>query len=468
MKTYTHIYFIGIGGIGMSSLARYFNHEGYKVAGYDKTETPLTKSLVEEGIMVKYDDNISTIPEEFKDSKRSLIIYTPAIPKEHSELNFYQNGEYEIIKRAKALGFLSRSKYLMAVAGTHGKTSTSTMLAWFNHIAAKDENSDIIGGGSAFIGGISKNLDTNMLLGRGDRLTVEADEFDRSFLQLYPDVALVTSVDADHLDIYNDHDSLKRNFTDFTNQIKKGGTLIYREGIDLKIENKDISHYSYSLDSKSSDFYGENITIGKDGYYTFDVITPTEKIESCRLGIPGIINVENSIGAIALLWCKGYDKESLKEATSSFRGVKRRFDLYINTPEIVYIDDYAHHPREISATLSSIRALFPNREVTAIFQPHLFTRTRDFATGFSESLSSADNVYLLPIYPAREEPIVGINSDMLLNDIDAKNKKVVSKEELMPLIKGLKRDIIVTFGAGDIDQFCLPIYEYLKEEYNIC
>lgn len=457
---YSNIYFIGIGGIGMSSLARYFLHENKRVGGYDRTETPLTKAIKSEGAEVKYDDCVDTINEAFKNKDNTLIVYTPAIPSSHSELNYFIDNGFNVVKRSQILGILSKDKYLMAVAGTHGKTSTTTMLAWFNSCAATNEDGQI-GGGSAFLGGISKNYDSNMVLGRGDRLSVEADEFDRSFLQLYPNVAIITSVDADHLDIYNDHETLKQTFTQFTSQIKPGGTLVYRYGIDLTINNDKITCYTYSCDDTRSDFYAKDLRCDNKGCYTFSIVTPDCVIDNIRLGIPGRINIENCVGALSLMWVTGFDKQKFIGAADSFRGVKRRFDFYINTPSLIYMDDYAHHPSELRATLESIKAMFPNRKITAIFQPHLYTRTRDFADGFAESLSLADQVILLPIYPAREEPIEGIESDIIFNKITSSEKQLIAKPNLVNAILNSHSDIFITFGAGDIDMFCTQIAEKL-------
>lgn len=461
MNRFENIYFIGIGGIGMSSLARYFKHEGKNVAGYDRTETQLTKNLVSEGIDVKYDDNVDTIAEKYLNKDNTLVVYTPAIPASHSELNYFKNEGFELVKRAKVLGLLSQGKYLMAVSGTHGKTSTTTMLAWFNKYAADDRNG-VIGGGSAFLGGISKNMDSNMILGAGKRLAVEADEFDRSFLQLNPDVALVSSVDADHLDIYGTHEEMKRTFTQFVSQIKAGGALVYRKGIDLTITNKNISCYSYSLDDVTSDFYARNISVDTLGCYSFDIVTPDVVIEGCKLGLPGLINVENCVGAVSLIWIAGFDEAMLKKAMLEYAGVKRRMDFYINTEDLVYIDDYAHHPRELNATISSVRRMFEGRKITAIFQPHLFTRTRDFAEGFSEVLSTVDSVILLPIYPAREEPIEGVNSEMILEKITIEDKKIVDKKNVLEVLENYDLDILITFGAGDIYTLCNPIFMKYK------
>lgn len=458
-REYKNIYFVGIGGIGMSAIARYFVNEGCAVAGYDKTATRITDALIGLGISINFDDSMDNVPNEFLNISNTLVVYTPAIPQSHEQLNYFINNNFEVVKRSKILGVLSEDKFLMAVSGTHGKTSTSTMLAHFNHVSTH-------GAGSAFLGGISKNYNSNLLLGTGDRLTVEADEFDRSFLQLYPNIALVTSTDADHLDIYNNHNTLKDTFSQFVGQIKSGGTLICRYGVDLLINNDKIKTYTYSL-KDNSDFYAQNIVSVGDGTYCFDIVCCDKVIRDCHLGAVGLINVENCVGAVAMLWVAGgYDEELLREAIASYRGVNRRLEIYINTPSVVYIDDYAHHPKELESTILSIKDIFPGRKITAIFQPHLFTRTRDFVDGFAQSLSLCDKVILLPIYPARELPIEGVDSTIILNKITCQ-KMLVDKNLLIDKLSKESIDILVTFGAGDIDVECAKIYEMLKNRIEI-
>lgn len=464
-KEYSRYYFIGIGGIGMSALARYFKHEGKQVAGYDLTPSPLIKTLETEGIPIHYSDDTGLIPAGFTDREQTLVVYTPAVPKDHGELTYFLAHGFEVVKRSEMLGMISGGKYVMAVAGTHGKTTISTMLAWFNREAAlnPDGTTD---GGSAFLGGISKNTGSNLMLGKGRRLVVEADEFDRSFLRLHPDIALVSSTDADHLDIYQSHQSLKDAFGQFCSQIKSGGALVRKKGIDLTVDRKDISMYTYAFD-EPCDFYAKNVAQEDDGHYVFDLVCPDRVIEGCRLkGIWGAVNVENCVGAAAMMWCSGFDEQKLKEAFTTFLGVRRRFDIYINTPQVIYMDDYAHHPKELFAALTSVRKLFPGKEITAVFQPHLYTRTRDFAEEFAESLSLADRVLLLPIYPARELPIEGVDSEMILKNITCE-KEMVQKDALLDRIKNMNSKIIITFGAGDIDRLCQPIAELLKEKYNV-
>ena len=451
------VYFLGIGGIGMSALARYFLHEGWQVAGYDRTATELTRRLEAEGAAIHYEDDITLIPEPFLDAERTVVIYTPAIPADHSEQAMFRERGFEIKKRSQVLGLLSQGKYVQAVSGTHGKTSTSTLTAWLNYAVS--------GEGSAFLGGISKNFGSNLVLGAGERFVVEADEFDRSFLQLYPDAAVVTSADADHLDIYGTHEKVKEAFSQFVSQIKAGGALIIKKGVDIAIPNDRIAVYRYSY-NEECDFYARNVELLEGGYYRYDIVTPTAVIEGCVLGIPGWVNIENSVAAVALLWAVERniaDAESLRRALREFSGVKRRFEFYVNTPQAVYMDDYAHHPRELSATITSVKQMFPSRRVTAIFQPHLYTRTRDLYEEFAEALNEADEVVLLPIYPARELPIEGITSDIIANLV-TKPCRIVEREELAQTIGEMDTDVVVSFGAGNIDACCNDIANVIAQK----
>ncbi|WP_274958064.1 UDP-N-acetylmuramate--L-alanine ligase [Millionella massiliensis] len=459
--TRNKIYFVGIGGIGMSALARYFKHEGWEVAGYDRTPSPLTAALEREGIAVHYEDSVESIPQSFRDPAVTRVIYTPAIPHDHSELNWFLDHGFEVFKRSRMLGLLGEGKRVMAVAGTHGKTTTTTMTAHFNAVGA--------GEGSAFLGGISKNFDSNLVLGPGARMAVEADEFDRSFLQLHPQEAVITSVDPDHLDIYGTYEAVREAFAQFASQIVPGGTLILKAGVDLPLERRDIRRYTYHVSDSTADFHAEKLTVDAGGYYTFDLVFPDRRLEGCRLGIPGLVNVENCVAAAALVWCEGFDDVRLREAIATFRGVQRRFDFWVNDPEqpegTIYMDDYAHHPAELRAMLTSVRKMFPHRELTVIFQPHLYTRTRDFAPEFAEVLSLADRVWLLPIYPARELPIPGVASEMILEQVTAPQKRMISKEELLSEVEALPvGGILVTAGAGDIDRFCAPVAEVVKRK----
>lgn len=461
MKHYERIYFIGIGGIGMSALARYFKHEGCEVAGYDRTPSPLTETLQKrDGIEVHYEDDVALIPQIFKEPEDTLVVYTPAVPDDMSELVWFRENGFEVLKRSKVLSVVGTGKDVMAVAGTHGKTTTTTMVAWFNAVGA--------GEGSAFLGGISKNFDSNLVLGSGDRLAVEADEFDRSFLQLHPKEALITSVDPDHLDIYGNHEAMREAFEAFAGQIRSGGTLILKQGIELNVPRQDIRIYRYDLTDPTADFYAENLRVDSGGYYTFDLVCPDRKLNGCRLGIPGLINVENCVGAVALVWTEGFEDERMKEAVATFKGVRRRFDFWVNesgTDKVVYMDDYAHHPEELKAMLTSVKKMFPGRELIVVFQPHLYTRTRDFAAEFSEVLDLADRILLMPIYPARELPIEGIESELILRNMPKPEKgEIVGKEKLLNRLSELSLDVLVTAGAGDIDRFCEPVAELVREK----
>ena len=457
-RNYTKIYFLGIGGIGMSALARYYMHEGCRVAGYDRTETPLTRALVAEGAEIHYEDDVELIPEDMRSADDTLVVLTPAIPSDHKEWAWLRDNGFHIEKRSQMLGHLSEGKLCMAVAGTHGKTTTSTLAAWLNHAAAKE--------GNAILGGISRNFNSNLSLGEGNRLVVEADEYDRSFLRLHPSVAVITATDADHLDIYGTPEALKEAFCEFASQIKEGGALILKQGVELKFDTATRSLYRYSCDN-GGDFHAENIELLEDGHYLYDIVTPDCRIERCTLGILGKVHIENSVAAVAMLWCaakiegKDFDKEAVKVALASFEGVKRRMELYINTPKQVYIDDYAHHPEELRATIESLRGIFPGRRLLAIFQPHLYTRTRDFAAEFSEVLSLCDEVIMVPIYPARELPIEGVCSEMIGRNLKVE-WQLVEREALAERLRTMATDIVVTFGAGNIDAVCEQIYEVLK------
>ncbi len=446
-----NVYFIGIGGIGMSAIARYYNHAGYTVSGYDKTPSKLTAKLEQEGISIHYTADISYIPKEIEDT---LVIYTPAIPKDMEELVYVQQNGYRLIKRSRALGEIASSQKCMGVAGTHGKTTTSTLLS---HLYTHSGT-----GCSAFLGGISKNYHTNLLLSKNPVLVAEADEFDRSFLQLFPDIAIITSADADHLDIYGNANTLKEAFEEFASQIKPDGALILKKGVELDLSNVKAKIYSYSY-SEVADFYAANIQLQDNGHLVFDLVYPGGTIEGCTVGIPGWVNVENGIAAAAAALLGGIAPEKVKDGLATFQGVERRFDIHINTPEITYIDDYAHHPKELSSAISSIRNIFPGRKITAMFQPHLYTRTRDFAAEFAQSLSLADELVLLDIYPARELPIEGVTSEIIFKDVTVGNKVLLKKEEALEWLKGHQVDVFITFGAGDIDRLIVPIEEMLKD-----
>ncbi len=447
---YTDIYFIGIGGIGMSAIARYYNFKGYKVSGYDRTPSELTHELEAEGIGVHYEDNVDYVP---KDVEKTLVIWTPAIPDDMQELVYVRTHGYKVIKRSRMLGEISRGQACLAVSGTHGKTTTSTLLA---HIFTSSGK-----GCTAFLGGISKNYDTNFLISHNPVVVAEADEFDRSFLQLHPEIAVITAMDADHLDIYSDISHVHEAFREFASQTT--GTVIAKYGLPIRPGDTAAKLLTYAYDDARADFHAENLRRDDCGYFTFDLVYPGGTMKDCRCGVPGWVNVENSVAASAIALTYGLGEAEIKAALNSFQGVKRRFDIHVNTPKCSYIDDYAHHPNEIAAALSSIRDIFPGRHITAAFQPHLYTRTRDFAPGFAEALSHADKVVLIDIYPARELPIPGVTSEIIFKDITAPEKVLMKKAELLPYLEKEDLDILITFGAGDIDRLVEPITEMLQK-----
>lgn len=458
LKDIHSVYFIGIGGIGMSALARWFNANNYFVAGYDKTTTPLTQKLEAEGISIHYEDSVELIPTKVSsDNKTSLIVYTPAVPKEHLEFNFLKDNGFEILKRSQVLGELTKNCFTIAVAGTHGKTTTSSMIA---HILKSSGRNC-----TAFVGGIMANYDSNLIIGKDGEdniIIVEADEFDRSFLTLHPDIAVITAVDADHLDIYGSADSLKDSFKDFIRNIKNNGKLFIEERSVLKIDMEGlgvVDFETYGLEN--GQIYAEKTSV-LEGEFKFDFKGSNSQINDLILPLPGFHNVENCVAAIAVANELNIESEKIKKALKEYKGVKRRFEYIIKTNNLIFIDDYAHHPEEIRALLKSARALFPEKKITVIFQPHLFTRTRDFAEGFSETLSLADEVILLDIYPARELPINGVNSEMLMAAIGSTKKGVLAKEELIGELKKRNLEVLLTIGAGDIDALVQPIKEALE------
>ena len=447
-----HIYFIGIGGIGMSAIARYYNTKGYKVSGYDKTPSPLTHALESEGIEIHYTDDISYIPT---DIENTLVVYTPAIPKDMGELVYVQSNGYRVIKRSRMLGEIAQGQRCMAVAGTHGKTTTSTLVS---HLFTASG-----AGCSAFLGGISKNYDSNLLIHENDVIVAEADEFDRSFLQLFPEVAVITSMDADHLDIYGDEAHIRQAFKDFAAQVS--GTVIVKKGLDISAKDTKAQIRTYAYGDSSADFYAQPTSNGH-----FDLHYPGGVINDCVVGIPGWVNIENGVAASAIALTYGIDPDKIKEALASFSGVKRRFDMQVKYDDLVYLDDYAHHPNEIAAAISSTREKYPDFRYTAIFQPHLYTRTRDFAPEFAEALSKVDRLILLDIYPAREEPIPGVTSDIIFNDVHAPVKIQMHKEDLIGWVKEQKlegKELIMTLGAGDIDRLVGPLAETLTEKHDV-
>lgn len=455
INTLKAVYFIGAGGIGMSALVRYFLSKGKKVGGYDRTPSELTQKLNEEGASIHYEENITLIPEDFKQPETTLIIYTPAIPANHQELNYFRENGFEIQKRAQVLGMLTRTERGMCVAGTHGKTTTSTMAAHLLHQSHVTCN--------AFLGGISKNYGTNLLLSdKSDLVVIEADEFDRSFHWLTPYATVITATDSDHLDIYGTHEVYVESFRKYTSLIRPDGFLIIKKGIDLQPDvQPGVTVYTYSNDE--GDFHAENIRIA-NGEITFDFISPLGNIADIRLGVPVYINIENGIAAMALAQIGGATAEEIRTAMATFQGVDRRFDFKIKNDHIVLLSDYAHHPAEIRQSVTSIRTLYPDKKITAIFQPHLYTRTRDFYKEFADSLSLLDEVILLDIYPAREQPIPGITSQLIYDNLRPGIEKCLcKKEELIDLLKNKHLEVLITLGAGDIDNYIPQISELLKD-----
>ena len=447
---YSNIYFIGIGGIGMSAIARYYRFKGLNVSGYDRTPSELTAELEKEGIAVHYDDDPSRIPA---DVERTLVVYTPAVPADLGEMVYAREKGYRTIKRSRMLGEIARGQRCLAVSGTHGKTTTSTLVA---HILTECGE-----GCTAFLGGISKNYDTNMLMSHTPTVVAEADEFDRSFLQLFPETAVITAMDADHLDIYGTLQAYQDAFREFASQVS--GHLIVKKGLPVGPENTKARIYTYAYDDPAADFHAENISADRAGRFCFDLVWPGGRVAGMRPGIPGWVNVENSVAASAVCLLYGISPETVKKAVGSFSGVKRRLDIHVNSENLSYIDDYAHHPQELASAISSIREIFPGRKLTAVFQPHLYTRTRDFAEGFAQSLSKVDKLILLDIYPAREEPIPGVSSSLIFDRVTAPEKVLIRKEELMDLLGKEQLDVLATFGAGNVDRYIEPITEMLEK-----
>ena len=431
------IYFIGIGGIGMSALARYFNTQGVVVSGYDKTPTALTAELEKEGIAIHFDDDIQKI-----DKEATVIVYTPAIPTAHSELNYYKDHGYLVVKRSDVLNWITENAFTIAIAGTHGKTTTTSMTA---HILR-----DSGFGCNAFLGGIASNYNTNFWSHEKNVVVVEADEYDRSFLKLAPNVAVVTAVDPDHLDIYGTAEEVLKAFGQFTDKIKSGGVLIQKMGTEFTVDKNNKSVFTYGYNKDNASYHTQNLKV-VEGAYHFDIVHPTGVIKDVILNMGGLHNVENATAAIAIAISLGIEEQKIKAAVFSFKGVKRRFEYKVKTTEKVLIDDYAHHPEELNALINGVRSLYPNEKMVLVFQPHLYSRTQDQATGFMEVLDKADEVILLPIYPARELPIEGVTSDMLLAGMQIPNKTVMSKEALLEWAKTTSNKLIVMAGAGDID-----------------
>lgn len=447
LESIKQVYLVGIGGIGMSALARYFHKRGCLVSGYDRTPTELTTELQAEGIHISFTDSIESIPAVFSLAADSLlVIYTPAIPKDSPILNYFRSAGFSVKKRSEVLGIISGGMFTIAVAGTHGKTTTSTLIA---HIL-KHTQYDC----TAFLGGISSNYNTNILLGNNGVVVVEADEYDRSFLTLHPDIAVVTSMDADHLDIYGSADSVVESFTMFAGQLKNGGSLICRKGLPLE------NGLSYSAREKA-DVYAENIRI-ENGCFKFDFRSGSIAITGVTMQLPGLHNIENAVAAIQTSLLLSIPADKVKAAVEEFKGVKRRFEFIVKKKEVVYIDDYAHHPEELRACISAAKTLYPEKRLTLLFQPHLYSRTRDFADGFAEVLDEVDELVLLDIYPARELPIAGVSSAIIYDKINHADKRQCRKEEVLGLVAALRPELLITAGAGDIDTLVEPLKELLS------
>ena len=450
------VYFIGAGGIGMSALVRYFLSKGKKVGGYDRTPSELTEKLIKEGALIHYEDNICSIPADFKAKESTLIVYTPAIPASHTEFTWFRDNGFSIQKRSQVLGMLTRSGKGLCVAGTHGKTTTSTMAAHLLHQSHVECN--------AFLGGISKNYGTNLLLSdKSEYVVIEADEFDRSFHWLTPFATVITATDADHLDIYGTKEAYLESFSHYTSLIQPGGALIMREGIELDPQLQEgVTLYTYSRES--GDFHAENVRIG-NGEIFFDYISPLGNIKDIQLGVPVAINIENGIAAMALAQLSGVDNDEIKQAMATFRGVDRRFDFKIKNDKVVFLSDYAHHPEEIKQSILSMRALYNDKKLTAVFQPHLYTRTRDFYQEFADSLSLLDEIILTEIYPARELPIEGVSSQLIYDHLRPGIEKCICrKEDIIQVLKEKKIEVLITLGAGDIDNYVPQICDLLNKE----
>ncbi|MBO5721140.1 MAG: UDP-N-acetylmuramate--L-alanine ligase [Bacteroidales bacterium] len=455
MNNKKSIYFLGIGGIGMSALARYFISKGYKVAGYDRTRTHITDALESEGAEISYDENIESIPAYCLNPEETLIVYTPAIPSNHKGFEYFKENNFEVVKRAKILGMITRNSKGLCIAGTHGKTTTSSMLA---HILASSKVEC-----NAFLGGILKNYNSNLILSDKSEFTViEADEYDRSFHQLSPYMAVVTASDPDHLDIYGTEEAYLESFATFTELIDPSGVLLIKKGISLVPRIKEGVRL-LTFGREEGDYHAQNIRIG-GGEIVFDFVTPDKVIKDIKLGVPVKINIDNAIAAMAIASLNGVEDDEICEAIASYQGPERRFDFWLKREDKVLLDDYAHHPDEVSASISSVKELYPDKHLTVIFYPHLYSRTRDFAPQFAEALSLADRVILLPIYPAREEPIEGVSSEIILNKLTCKEKEITLKENLIEKIKVGKFEVLMTMGAGNIDIYLPEIKEIIEKQ----
>ena len=455
LKDIKAVYFVGAGGIGMSAIARYFLNKGMTVAGYDKTPSELTHNLEKEGMQIHYEENVNAIPQECRDASHTLIIYTPAIPAEHKELVFFRERGFDIQKRAQVLGTLTRTHKGLCVAGTHGKTSTSTMCAHIMHQSSVDCN--------AFLGGISKNYGTNYILSESDYVVIEADEFDRSFHWLRPWMSVITATAPDHLDIYGTKEAYLESFRHYSTLIQPGGALIIRKGLEMKAEVQEgVRVYEYSRDE--GDFHAENIKI-ENGGITFDFVSPIENVPNVTLGQPIPINIENGVAAMAMAQLNGCTADELRNGMATYGGVDRRFDFKIKDSRHVFLSDYAHHPKEIYQSAKSMRELYQNRKITAIFQPHLYTRTRDFYKDFASALSQLDEVVLCDIYPAREQPIPGVTSKLIYDNLaEGVEKSMIRKEDVLDFVRSRDFDVLIVLGAGDLDNYVPQIAEIIKQK----
>jgi UDP-N-acetylmuramate--alanine ligase len=451
LSSYSHLFFIGIGGIGMSALARYFRCQNKTVAGYDRTPSALTDQLQQEGMGINFTDKVVDIDTSMYTPDRTLVVYTPAIPQKHQQLNFFLTNGYTVKKRAEVLGLISEKHFTIAIAGTHGKTTTSSMAA---HIIKTSQHPLL-----AFLGGIDQNSATNMIFEENAQLMLtEADEFDKSFLTLQPNIALVSSIDADHLDIYGSSSGIETSYRDFVHRITENGWLITKPELSSFFNHPQTLTYGES----EGDFHATAVQV-KDGSYRFQLSHPKGVLSDCSLNIGGRHNLENAIGAAAVALAAGVSEKIVRTALASYKGVKRRFEVHYQSDNMVYIDDYAHHPSEINACIAAVRELYPSKKLTCIFQPHLFSRTRDFMEGFASSLAKSDQLILLPIYPAREEPIEGVSSSVLLERITIHHKQLLPKEKVVDFVSKLKEGVLLTIGAGDIDRFVQPITNHLNQ-----
>lgn len=458
LHTVTALYFVGAGGIGMSALIRYFLANGKRVGGYDKTPSELTAALIREGAAIHYTDDMALVEDCFLSPEHTLVVYTPAIPDSHTELTYFRTHGFQVVKRAQLLGEITRCNRGLCVAGTHGKTTTSSMLA---HIL-KQSHVDC----NAFLGGILKGYESNLMLSKKSDLTViEADEFDRSFHWLRPYMAVITSADPDHLDIYGTAEAYRESFEHFTSLISPDGVLLMKKGVLVAPRlQENVRLFTYSATEKA-DFYAENVVVS-DGSITFDFVGPNVRIDNVELGVPVMVNIENGTAAMAIAWLNGATEEEIRRGMATFKGPHRRFEFHLKTPQCVLIDDYAHHPAELKQSILSVKALYPNRRLTGVFQPHLYTRTRDFASDFATSLSLLDELILLDIYPAREEPIPGVTSALIFDQVTlpADRKKLIRREELLALVEQESFEVVLMVGAGNIDRLVEPVKEILVQK----